>query len=114
MKEFVIDACKWYVNSDMDDASKIEAIENFKSRYTPLLGFLLESKLYRNKLPNSLEDWQIFEIKISDFSEEGLELVMQCHDQWLDSVNRGIKPGNINLWKRELSKLRRESNDSLH
>ncbi len=114
MKEFIIDTCKWYLDEEMDDTSKLDAIEKFKSRYEPLLGFLFESQLYKHKLPRAFEDWQSLEIKISDFSEEGLELVMQCHDQWLDSVEKGVNPKNINLWKKELSKIRQDLTDNLH
>ena len=114
MKEFIIDTCKWYLDEEMDDTSKLDAIEKFKSRYEPLLGFLFESQLYKLSLPRSFEDWQSLEIKISDFSDEGLELVMQCHDQWLDSVEKGVNPKNIKLWKRELSKIRQDLNDNLH
>ena len=30
MKEFIIDACKWYLYEDMDDSSKSDAVKNFK------------------------------------------------------------------------------------
>ncbi len=113
MKEFVIDTCKWYLEEDMDNASRINAIEKFKSRYEPLLGFLFESKLYKCGLPKTIEDWQSLEIRLSDFTEEGLELVMHCHDQWLDSVEKGVSPNNIKLWERELFKIRQDPNESL-
>lgn len=114
MKEFIIDACKWYIYEDMDNTAKADAIKKFKSRYEPLLGFLLESKLFKQKLPKNIEGWQIFEMKFSDFTDEGLELVMNCHDRWLDSIQKGINPENINLWKKQLSKLRRNPNESSH
>ena len=114
MKEFIIDACKWYIYEDMDKTSQMDAIKKFKSRYEPLLGFLIESKLFKQKLPKNIEGWQSFEMKLSDFTDDGLELVMYCHDQWLDSIERGISPENINLWKKQLSKLRRDSNENLH
>lgn len=113
MKEFIIDTCKWYLDEEMDDASKLNAIEKFKSRYEPLLGFLCECQLYKCTVPKSFEDWQCLDIKLSDFTEEGLELVMQCHDQWLDSVEKGVSPKNIKLWERELFKLRQDPNESL-
>ena len=114
MKEFIIDACKWYLYEDMDASTQLEIAKKFKSRYEPLLGFLLESKLFKNNLPKSVDDWKIFELKLSDFTEEGLELVMHCHDQWLDSIERGVNPENISLWKKQLSKIRRDLNASLH
>ena len=113
MKEFTIDACKWYIDEEMDNSSKLDAVEKFKLRYEPLLGFLLESNLYKSKLPQAVEDWQSLEIKVSDFTDEGLELVMNCHDQWLDSVEKGISPKNIKLWERELRKIRQDPNESL-
>jgi len=113
MKEFIIDTCKWYLDEEMDDASKLDAIEKFKCRYEPLLGFLLESQLYKTSLPKSIEDWQSLEIKLSNFTAEGLELVMNCHDQWLDSVEKGVSPKNIKMWERELFKIRQDPNESL-
>ena len=113
MKEFTIDACKWYIYEEMDDNDKIDAIEKFKLRYEPLLGFLLESNLYESNLPKTVEDWQSLEIKVSDFTDEGLELVMNCHDQWLDSVEKGISPKNMKLWQKELRKIRQDPNESL-
>ena len=113
MKEFTIDACKWYLYEEMDETARLSTIENFKQRYEPLLGFLLESDLYKSNLPKTIEDWHSLEIKDSDFTDEGLELVMNCHDQWLDSVEKGISPKNINLWKKELRKIRQDPNESL-
>jgi len=113
MKEFIIDTCKWYLHEEMDNTEKMDAIEKFKTRYEPLLGFLLESSLYKCTVPKSIEDWQSIEIKVSDFTEEGLELMTQCHDQWLDSVEKGVNPNNIKLWERELYKIRQDPNESL-
>lgn len=114
MKEFIIDSCKWYIYEDMNSASQLDAIKEFKSRYEPLLGFLIESKLFKCNLPKSIEDWQCFEMKLSDFTDDGLELVIYCHDRWLDSINKGVNPENISLWKRQLSKLYQDSNQNLH
>ncbi|MEM7401024.1 MAG: hypothetical protein AAF304_03635 [Pseudomonadota bacterium] len=113
MKEFTIDACRWYLHEEMDDASRIEAIENFRMRYEPLLGFLNESNLYTSQLPKTIEEWHSLEIKFSDFTDEGLELVMNCHDQWLESMEKGVSPTNIKLWERELYKIRQDPNESL-
>ena len=113
MKEFIIDTCKWYLHEEMDHATKLGAIEKFKTRYEPLLGFLQESSLYKSTLPKTIEDWQSIEIKVSDFTEEGLELMTQCHDQWLNSVEKGVNPNNIKLWERELYKIRQDPNESL-
>lgn len=114
MKEFIIDACKWYLCEDMDNSSKSDAIKSFRYRYEPLLGFLLESKLFKQKIPKKDIDWQHFELRFSDFTEEGLELVMCCHDRWLDRIQKGISPENINLWKKQLSRLRKDLHEKLH
>jgi hypothetical protein len=98
----------------MNSASQLDAIKEFKSRYEPLLGFLIESKLFKCNLPKSIEDWQCFEMKLSDFTDDGLELVIYCHDRWLDSINKGVNPENISLWKKQLSKLYQDSNQNLH
>ena len=105
MKDMVIDSCKWYLDEGLPEEQKNELTEKFKRRYEPLLNFFKESGLMiMDKM--DVEDWQSFEIKMSDFTDEGLELLMLCHDRWLDAMERGLNPSNITLWKRELDKLR--------
>jgi hypothetical protein len=113
MKDMVIDACKWYVDESSEDAAKRKVAEDFQKRYQPLLTFFKETGLMcKNKI--DVKDWMSFELKMSDFTEEGLELLMLCHDKWLDSVTRGSNPGNVTMWQRQLMKLREEDPMLLH
>ena len=113
MKDMVIDACKWYVDDSSEDEAKRKVIENFQKKYQPLLNFFMETGLMcSNKI--DVKDWISFELKMSDFTDEGLELLMLCHDKWLDSVARGSNPGNITMWQRQLMKLREDDPMLLH
>ena len=114
MKDMVIDACQWYVDDDCADQVKKKAVEEFRNRYTPLLHFLEEAGLVKNKITDAERNWLEFELKMSDLTDEGLELLMLCHDKWLDSIARGSNPGNISLWQRQLNKLRDEDPMLLH
>ena len=115
MKDMVIDACRWYIDESSEDAIKRKVAEEFKNRYIPLLRFFAESGLTRKKNLASVENnWLDFEIKMSDFTDEGLELLMLCHDKWLDSIARGSNPKNIALWERQLNRLREEDPILLH
>ena len=51
---------------------------------------------------------------MSDFTDEGLELLVLCHDKWLDAISRGSNPGNITMWQRQLIRLREEDPMLLH
>lgn len=115
MKDMVIDACQWYVDESTEDQMKAEAVRAFRNRYTPLLNFFKEVGLIRSEvLLDENKDWLEFELKMSDFTEEGLELLMCCHDQWLDAIARGSSPSNISLWQRQLIRLREEEPILLH
>ena len=113
MKDMVIDACKWYVDENSEETAKRKVVEDFQNRYKPLLNFFKETGLMSEKKTDST-DWINFELKMSDFTDEGLELLMLCHDKWLDSVARGSKPGNIKMWQRQLTKLREDDPMLLH
>ena len=113
MKDMVIDACKWYVDDSSEEAIKRKVAEDFQQRYQPLLKFFKETGLICNN-KFDVKDWMSFELKMSDFTDEGLELLMLCHDKWLDSVARGSNPGNIAMWQRQLIKLREEDPMLLH
>lgn len=115
MKDMVIDACKWYVDDGTEDQMKAEVVRAFRNRYTPLLSFFKEVGLICSEaILDEDEDWLGFELKMSDFTEEGLELLMCCHDQWLDAISRGLSPSNISLWQRQLVRLREEEPVLLH
>ena len=113
MKDMVIDACKWYVDENSEETTKRKVVEDFQNRYKPLLNFFKETGLMNEKKTDS-KDWIDFELKMSDFTDEGLELLMLCHDKWLDSVARGSSPGNIKMWQRQLIKLREDDPMLLH
>ena len=113
MKDMVIDACKWYVDESSEDSVKKKAAEEFSNRYKPLLHFFKETGLvYEDKTEE--RNWLDFELKMSDFTDEGLELLMLCHDKWLDAISRGSNPSNIALWQRQLIRLREEDPMLLH
>ena len=113
MKDMVIDACKWYVDDSSEENVKRKVAEEFSNRYKPLLHFFKETGLvHEDKIAD--RDWLDFELKMSDFTDEGLELLMLCHDKWLDAISRGSNPGNITLWQRQLIRLREDDPMLLH
>lgn len=114
MKDMIIDSCKWYVDENATEQAKQSIVETFRCKYQPLLRFFDETGLIRSEALRQIRDWENFEIKISDFTEEGLELIMLCHDRWLDAVERGSNPANIKLWEKELIKIRSDSPILLH
>lgn len=115
MKDMVIDACRWYIDDNSEENIKQKIAEDFKNRYIPLLQFFEETGLTRTrKIKKDNKDWLDFELKMSDFTDEGLELLMLCHDKWLDAIARGSNPQNIALWQRQLNKLREEDPMMLH
>lgn len=113
MKDMVIDACKWYIDENAEEKVKLKAAEEFSNRYKPLLHFFEETGLVRDNIISE-KNWLDFELKMSDFTDEGLELLMLCHDKWLDAVSRGSNPGNITMWQRQLIRLREEDPMLLH
>jgi hypothetical protein len=113
MKDMVIDACKWYVDESSEENVKKRAAEEFSNRYKPLLHFFKETGLVHEDKTEE-RNWLDFELKMSDFTDEGLELLMLCHDKWLDAISRGSNPGNITLWQRQLIRLREEDPMLLH
>lgn len=113
MKDMIIDACKWYVDDSSEESIKRKVVEDFQKRYQPLLNFFKETGLMCSN-NFDVKDWMSFELKMSDFTDEGLELLMLCHDKWLDSVTRGSNPGNVKMWQRQLMRLRDEDPMLLH
>ncbi len=114
MKDMVIDACQWYIEESSEENTKCKVAEEFKNRYVPLLRFFEETGLTRKREVDKNKNWLEFEIKMSDFTDEGLELLMLCHDKWLDAIARGSNPQNMSMWQRQLNKLREEDPMLLH
>ncbi len=115
MKDFIIDACNWYVDTKSNAALKKQTALRFKNRYRPLLEFLKVNQLLtdNNRDLNKI-NWLSFEIRVSHFTPEGLELVMLCHDKWLNDIDKGCNPANIRMWERNLHRLRETELTSMH
>ena len=112
MKDYVIDAAEWHSKGD-PLAKKI--LEEHEMEYKPLLEFLRKNKLMvNNEFGSNLDNWLSFELKISDFNEEGFILQERCYDKWANSLGR-IDVGKmteekalkrISIWEKELEKIR--------
>ena len=50
-------------------------------------------------------DWANFSFRKSDLTEDGFELVRQCHDKWLAKTDRTGKVDMV-MWEKALAKLR--------
>ncbi len=76
-------------------------------RYNEKLhSFLLSNGLYLT--PSRWEgfaNWDTFSFRKSDLTDEGFELVRQCHDKWLSKIDRSGKI-DMDMWAKALDKLR--------
>jgi hypothetical protein len=106
MKDFVIDACRWHVDAE-DAPYKQRALDHFRERYTVLLEFLRSEGLLADpSVGKDVADWLGFEFRQSHLTEEGFELVKQCHGTWNPAFGQGATQRHLVQWRRKLAKLR--------
>jgi hypothetical protein len=106
-KDLLIDACKWHVDAETD-AYKQRALDHFRERYSVLLDFLREEGLLADpSLGHDVEDWLKFEFRESQLTEEGCELVRQCHGEWKPGFGQGSSRRHLIQWRQKLGELRR-------
>ena len=113
MEDYIIDAAEWH--SKGDPLSKTILIEH-EMAYKPLLEFLRENKLMVNEnFGKNLENWLLFELRVSDFNKQGNVLQERCFDKWvvsLDRIDVGEKTEEkvlkrISIWKKELEAIKK-------
>src|SRR5262245_41082399 len=79
VKDMVIDACRWHVDAEAAPY-KNRALDHFRDRYTVLLDLLRAERLLADPaLGQNVSDWLGFEFRRSHLTDEGWELVRQCH-----------------------------------
>lgn len=105
MNDFVI-----YDNAEIIGCEQQEYRESKKEKTrefnSALLRFLLGNHLLST--PSRWEgfaDWDTFSFRKSDLTDEGFELVRQCHDKWLSKIDRSGKI-DMDMWAKALDKLR--------
>jgi hypothetical protein len=106
VKDFVIDACRWHVDSEAK-RFKQRALDHFRERYTVLLDFLRsEALLTQPSLGQNVTDWLEFEFRQSHLTDEGCELVKLCHGTWNPAFGQAHTQRHLVSWRRKLTELR--------
>ena len=79
VEDLVIAACRWHVEAEAGPY-KQRALDHFRERYTVLLDFLrAEGLLADPSVGQDVADWLGFQFRRSHLTDEGYELVRQCH-----------------------------------
>ena len=106
MKDLLIDACRWHVDAEAK-SHKQRALDHFRDRYTVLLDFLrVEGLLTDTTLGQEVPDWLEFEFRRAHLTDEGYELVRQCHGTWNPAFGQGHTQRHLTQWRRKLARLR--------
>ncbi|MEI8020903.1 MAG: hypothetical protein WCH39_22050 [Schlesneria sp.] len=106
MKDLMIDACRWHVDAE-SNANKQRALEHFRDRYKVLLDFLrVEGLLAEPALGQEVPDWLEFEFHRTHLTDEGYELVRQCHGTWNPAFGQGHTQRHLTQWRRKWALLR--------
>jgi hypothetical protein len=105
MEDFVIDAAKWHIEGDpLPDRMLTRIAES----YGALIPFLHAHHLLKDKAFGvDIKDWRQFELRYSDLTEEGYEVIRLCHDKWLKSLDKGKDVKAIHIWEKGLEKFRK-------
>jgi hypothetical protein len=83
--DYTIDAAKWHTRDPLAKA----ALAHHEMSWRPILEFLRANDLLRSKdFGSRWESWTDFELKVSDLTTEGHELVRRCLGKWANSVSR--------------------------
>ena len=106
VSDLVIDACRWHVEAEAAPYRQ-RALDHFRDRYTVLLDFLrAEGLLADPSVGQDVSDWPGFELRRSHLTDEGYELVRQCHGTWSPAFGQGHTQRHLAQWRRKLARLR--------
>ena|SRR5713226_5362274 len=106
MKDFAISACRWHVDCEAREY-KQRALDHYRERYTVLLDFLRkEGLLCDPSFGQKVSDWTSFELRVSDLTDEGFELIKKCHGKWNPAFGQGHTQRHLVQWKRRLAEMR--------
>jgi hypothetical protein len=101
MRDYTINKVAWHTSVKGNP----ETPEQTRQRFWILTNFLQEHRLVVRHLAASIDEiGDAFEIRRSDLTPVGWDLIQRAYDRWLRSIDRGSKPTDL-LLKRELSKL---------
>jgi hypothetical protein len=103
IKDFTIDKVAW--------SSKLvgttETLSGVVHRFWVLVNFLQEEKLTTRILAKSEDEiGEEFAIMRSDLTDLGFELIKKSIEKWSNGLDRGKKPDDLKVFKRDLEKLR--------
>ncbi len=104
--DLVIDACAWHVRAEAPEYQQ-QALDDFRDRYTVLLELLRSEGLLADPAwAREVDDWPAFQLRRSDLTDEGFELVRLCHPTWNPSSGQGRTARHLVQWKKKLALLR--------
>ncbi len=104
--DLVIDACAWHVRAEAPEYQQ-RALDQFRDQYTVLLAFLRSEGLLADpKWALELDDWLAFQLRRSNLTDLGYELVKMCHPTWNPSFGQGRTQRHLVQWKKKLALLR--------
>lgn len=106
MDDLVIDACRWHVDAEAPEHRQ-RSLDHFRERYGVLLSFLRSEGLLTDPVfGRDVTDWLAFELRKSQLTEEGYELVRLCHGTWNPAYGQGATTRHLVQWKKKLARLR--------
>jgi len=85
MKDYVIHNIGWHIPNDTRGK---EVARDLVIAYKPLMIWLKENNLIKNKSLLASPVDENLEIKVSDLTSEGYELFKLAHDKWLQAFDR--------------------------
>ena len=103
MQDFTITKFSWHARLDPDPAFQ----DQVRARFRAICNFLVENGL--NSKPLNIESIQTggdFELRSSDLTPLGLQLMKSGYDKWLKSLDRGKSPSDTTLLKKQLESLK--------
>ena len=85
MKDYVIQNISWHIPNDPRGK---EVARDLVVAYKPLIAWLKENNLIKNKALLTSPVNENLEIKVSDLTLEGYEIFKLAHDKWLQAFDR--------------------------
>lgn len=103
LSDFVITKVSWHTGVKGNPESR----ERIHERTWAFADFLQRNGLVTHRLASGISDMNDdFEIKRSDVTDEGFELIRSAYDKWVRRIDRGTPPSNVSTLENALRKLR--------
>lgn len=101
--DFVVDAVSWHTQGRGAHVDPVKVLASF----TALKGFLVDNELVIDPAEFALRNVDDdFELRSTDLTEEGMQLIRAAYDAWIRHQDRGGDPSSTTGLMRKLAKLR--------